>query len=252
MVLATELYAALQLPEQHYGTTVKKWINDLYDFPDGIRKPVRFQEYAPRKIEGVNLWQDYYLCVELAKQITLRSRSRNKQKYAKQLATAAAEEKHHGLSQAQFLHLLRVTKAMCLVSCQEECERRHLRRFRERNGDSAAGWWRYRAELLGYNHEELREKVRRRGLNQPHSQREMLAQVDPLELIRAGIIDLFMAIGKSPSYAQHMGHLAKLLSASMDLEIIDDQQQVDLFTRAFDPELAEKLKAPVEEQLVAA
>lgn len=253
VVLASALYEALQLPEQHYGTTVKKWINDLYDFADGIRKPLRLQEYAPRKVEGVSLWQDYYLCVDLAKQITLRSRSKCKQKYAKQLAECVEDEREYGLSQAQFLHLLQVTKAMCLVSCQEECERRHLRLYRERNDDSAAGWWSYRADLLGYSRDELRQKVRRRGLHQARgNHRQLLAQMDPLELIRAGIIDLFMAIGKSRRYAQRMGHLAKQLAASMELEVIDDQRQVDLFTHAFDPETAERLKAPVEEQLVAA
>jgi len=82
--------------------------------------------------------------------------------------------------------------------------------------------------------------------------RQILAQTDPFELIRAGVIDLFMAIGKSQFYAQRMGDLSKNLAQTLDLQIIDDHRKVDLFTEAVDPELVHRLKQPVTEQLVAA
>lgn len=253
VVLATELYQALELPSQHYPANIKRWINDYYEFSDGIRKPVKMQDFASRKTPENVLWDDYYISVTFAKQIVLRSRSKVKQKYARQLASVTPAEVPQELSADQFRHLMEITKAMTLISCQEECERRHLRRYKERNQGLASNWWRYRAEVLGYSTDSLREKLRRRGvLHALGNQRELLAQYNPLELIRAGVIDLFMAIGKSPRYAAYMGSLAKDLAESMGLELINDHQKIDLFTEAVDPELVHQLKEPLNKHLMTA
>lgn len=253
VVLATDLYQALQLPAQHYPTNVKRWLNDYYEFPDGIRKPLKMQEFASRKVEGPMLWSDYYLSVNFAKQIVLRSRSKVKQKYARQLAILTEEVDTAGLTAAQFTHLVDITRAMTLISCQEECERRHLRVYRERNNGMATNWWQYRAEVLGYTSEGLRDKLRRRGVVEVEgNQRELLARLNPLDLIRAGVIDLFMSIGKTQEYAMRMGDLAKSLAERMDLQLIDDHRKIDLFTEAVDPELVHRLKEPLEKHLVAA
>ena len=252
VVLATDLHQVLQLTDHHYATNVKKWINDFYEFSDGIRKPVKMQEFAKRKQEEAVLWQDYYLSVELAKQICLRSRSKVKQKYASQLAVLE-EQQLNSLSSGQFSHLIELTKAMTLLSCQEECERKHLRVYKEQNRNSAANWWQYRAEVLGYSADDLRDKLRRKGLQyQGNNQRAMLAKLEPLELIKAGIVDLFISIGKTRTYALHMGDLAKEIAQSMDLALIDDHSKLDLFTHAVDPELVLKLKKPLNQHLIAA
>lgn len=253
VVLATDLHQALQLTDHHYAANVKKWINDFYEFADGIRKPLKMQEFAKRKQEEAVLWQDYYLSVELAKQICLRSRSKVKQKYASQLAVFDQEEQLSALSSGQFSHLIELTKAMTLLSCQEECERKHLRIYKERNKNSAANWWQYRAEVLGYSADDLRDKLRRKGVKyQGNNQRAMLARLEPLELIKAGIIDLFTSIGKTRAYAIHMGDLSKEIAQSMDLELIDDHSKLDLFTHAVDPELVLELKKPLSQHLIAA
>ena len=253
VVLATDLYQALQLPAQHYPANVKRWLNDYYEFSDGIRKPLKMQEFASRKIEGPVLWSDYYLSVDFAKQIVLRSRSKVKQKYARQLAMLTEGLDAAGLTSSQFKHLIDITKAMTLISCQEECERRHLRIYRERNDGMATNWWQYRAEVLGYTSEGLRDKLRRRGaVEVSGNQRELLAQFNPLDLIRAGVIDLFMAVGKPQDYAVRMGDLAKDLAERMELQLIDDHRKIDLFTEAVDPELVHRLKEPLEKHLVAA
>lgn len=253
VVLATELHQALQLADHHYATNVKKWINDFYEFSDGIRKPIRLQEFAIRRQDETILWQDYYLSTELAKQICLRSRSKFKQRYASQLAKADQDSFESDLSSGQFTHLIQLTKAMTLVSCQEECERKHLRIYKERNDNSAANWWQYRAEVLGYDTDDLRDKLRRNGVHyQGSNQRAMLTKLEPLELIKAGIIDLFISIGKSTQYALRMGKLAKEIAQSLELQLIDDHSKIDLFTEAVDPELVLKLKKPLNQQLMAA
>lgn len=253
VVLATELHQALQLADHHYANNVKKWINDYYEFLDGIRKPIRLQEFAKRRSEAATFWQDYYLSIDLAKQICLRSKSKLKLKYATLLSKANEEEQELGLKTEQLTHLIELTKAMTLISCQEACERQHLRVYKERNQDSAANWWQYRAQVLGYSAEDLRNKLRRKGMNdQQGNQRAMLSKLEPLELIRAGIVDLFIGIGKSVQYANKMGSMAKEIAQSLELELIDDHSKIDLFTTAIDPELVLKLKKPLAQHLVAA
>ena len=85
VVTASNLYGALELPEQHYSTILLKWIDDFYEFTEGIRKPVRLQDYAKRKILNNPILKDYYLSLELAKKIVLRSKSKLKRKFANKL-----------------------------------------------------------------------------------------------------------------------------------------------------------------------
>ena len=85
VVTASNLYGALALPEQHYSAILLKWIDDFYEFTDGIRKPIRLQDFAKRKISNNPILKDYYLSVEMAKKIALRSKSKLKRKFAKQL-----------------------------------------------------------------------------------------------------------------------------------------------------------------------
>jgi phage anti-repressor protein len=254
VVLATQLYQALELANHHYAQEARKWINDFYEFADGIRKPVRMQDYAPRKTREALPVDDYYLSLELAKQIALRSRSRNKQRCANWLSSQL-EHTDSVLSSQQFMHLLELTRAMSKVSCQEASEREHLRRYKQLNDGEAANWWNYRAALLGYSAEELRNKIRRTGKNTPHkTQRQLLAAVDRYELIRAGIIDLFMAIGKGEQYARQMGDLAKTLAREMQIEMVDDRAGADLFSapQANEPELIRRIKEAVVGEAVAA
>lgn len=245
VVTATNLHQVLELPNQHFLTNVKKWLNDWYEFRDGIRKPIRLRDYGPRRVKDNPILDDYYLSVELAKMIALRAKSKAKLKVAKQLSavtgTTAGEEQ---LTTEQLLHLVELTKAMSIVSCQEASEREHLRTYKERNGGEALNWWSYRAEILGYSAEELRDKLRRRGQSpKGKNQRELIASVDQLELIRAGVIDLFMALGKPAAYARQMGDLSKTLANELHIEIFDDRQGQSLFSPPINPKGVRELEA---------
>ena len=48
VVTASNLYHVLQLPARHYGPQVRKWLKDLYEFPDGIRRPQPLRKLSPR------------------------------------------------------------------------------------------------------------------------------------------------------------------------------------------------------------
>jgi len=58
VVTATNLHQALQLLDHHYATNVRKWLQDVYEFADGVRKPAKMQDYAPRKQKNSALIDD--------------------------------------------------------------------------------------------------------------------------------------------------------------------------------------------------
>ncbi len=243
VVRATQLFRLLELPVQQYGLVVRRWLKDVYAFREGIRRPVVMKDYAPRRQKGDPIVEDFYLSVELAKLVALHSRSREKLKVSRHLQELEAEEGAvHYFSKEEMAALLELTRAMCLWSCQEAAEQRHLRLFKSRNGGTAANWWIYRAHLLGFSAETLRERCK--ALDIPwrgRNQRQMLLQLDPYELIRSGVIDHFMALGKNKDYARNVGDLAKSLAQEMQLGVFDDCPAGNMFAPEISVDLLQQL-----------
>lgn len=228
VVTATNLHQVLQLADHHYAANVKKWLTDIYEFKDGIRKPIAMRDFAKRQLRDKHVLKDYYISVELAKMITLSSKSKVKHKYAKWLYLQEDKvEDANLISKDQVKAILELTKAMGLVSCQEACERQHLKTYEERNGGSPNNWWKHRSELLGYSTDRLRKKMKILGKPASgKSQRQMLMQVDKHEMVRTGVIDLFMAIGKSEHYARSLGDLAKFFAKELNINVQDDRSKM--------------------------
>lgn len=84
VVTATNLHMALGLTAHHYSANVRKWLRDAYEFGDAIRRPVALQDYAKRPRPGEPV-EDFFLTLELAKLITLRTNSKAKLKFARLL-----------------------------------------------------------------------------------------------------------------------------------------------------------------------
>lgn len=84
VVIASNLYQVLGLPAHHYSTNARKWLKDLYEFCDGIRRPQPLRDYAKRPRPGEPI-EDFFLTLELAKLIVLRTNSKQKLKYARLL-----------------------------------------------------------------------------------------------------------------------------------------------------------------------
>jgi hypothetical protein len=187
VVTSTDLHQALELSNHHYGLNVRRWLKDVYQFQDGIRRPLVNKDYAPRKVKDGTLIEDYYFSLELAKLIALQSRSKSKLKFARQLSEwELAEGDHAPISKAEMQELLELVKAMSLHSNQEKAERRHQEAYAGRNGDSLGNWHPYRASLMGYNAEDLRKRLECKGQNPKNKTiRQMLQALDPAESIRA-------------------------------------------------------------------
>lgn len=244
VVTASNLHAVLQLADHHYSMNVRKWLDDIYEFHDGIRKPSNLRDFAKRQVKNNPVFKDYYLSVELAKLVTLGTRSKVKFKYARYLlAFEQEEERIDQLSKEQVETVLDLTKAMSMVTCQEASEKRHLALYEQRNGGSAANWWKYRASILGYSAEKLKRELEKIGEEiKGKTQRQMLLQMDHHELIRTGIIDLFLGMGKSAEYARTMGDLAKRFAMEMQIEVVDDKKGGNLFGPTAKPEIVHQLR----------
>jgi len=245
VVTASNLYGALELPEQHYSTVLLKWIDDFYEFTDGIRKPLRLQDYAKRKISKNPILKDYYLSIELAKKIVLRSKSKLKRKFAKRLhALHDKKEYAEMLTQEQVETVLEVAKTMTRMSCQESAERKHQEIYTSQNGGSGANWWKYRAHLLGYSADYLRKQMEAQGKKyKGKTQRQMLLHLNNKpEMIRTAVIDLFIASGKSENHAKKLGDMAKLFATELQLDVFDDKESGNLFASSVNTVLLSEMK----------
>ncbi len=246
VVTASNLHRALELPDHHFARNARKWLHDIYEFKDGIRRPEKMRDFADRKGAGTALQRDFYLTLELAKLITLSSRSKQKQKYAKWLyALEDQSGEDYRLKPEQVTAMLQLTQAMALVSCQKACERRHLEVYAERNGGSASNWWKHRASVLGYSPEQVQAQADKLGKTHPKRPlRKLLMKLDKYETIRMGIIDLFMAMGKSEHYARQLGDLAKNMAHLLNVDVFDDREDSSIFAPRVDPNLIRQLMEP--------
>lgn len=244
VVTATNLHKALQLQDHHYSTNVRRWLNEIYEFSNGIRKPIRMTDFAPRKIKDNPILSDFYISIEFAKLITLNSKSKVKQKYAKWLFSLEEQEESADLLNSdQILQAIELAKAMSLISCQEASEKEHLKVYEKRNGGNAANWWKHRSDLLGYSASKLRERVQMLGKSvSGKSQKQMLLLVDKYETIRTGVVDHLMAKGKPEDYARRLGDLAKVFAKEMQIEIYDDRQGASLFTSQIKTEVIDNIR----------
>ena len=245
VVTASNLHHVLKLPVHRFNTNVKRWLSDIYAFKDDVRKPEDLLDYAQRQFQ-LSKHKDFYLSLELAKLITLNTDSEEKQKYAKFLLAFEKrdQEQQELMTKDQVIAVLELTKVMGLISCQQSVERHHLRKFEAQNKLSYE-WWQYRAKLLGYSVEELKEKMLEIGKNfRGKNIRQMLMNLDKYEIIRMAVIDLFLALGKPENYAKNMGDLAKYFAKELRVEIWDDRQAgIDFSSTGVNQDLIQQIKA---------
>jgi phage anti-repressor protein len=107
--------------------------------------------------------------------------------------------------------LMDLSRAMTLVSIQKNVERQHFDVYNDKYS-----WYEYRAALLGYKTTDLIEGMRL--VNKKHSTiRESLIHLDANELIRTGVIDFMIVMGKTQEYATNVGNLCKSMAQKMKL-----------------------------------
>jgi phage anti-repressor protein len=155
---------------------------------------------------------DYLITKESAIQIIIMSGGQ----FAKELRKKVVElynQHDTGLAftAQQIEALMDLSRAMTLVSIQKEVEKKHFDIFNDKYT-----WYQYRAALLGYSTNDVIEAMRKVN-KKHHSIRASLVQLDSNELIRTGVIDFMIAMGKTSEYATNVGNLCKSISAKMQL-----------------------------------
>ncbi|MEM9887506.1 MAG: hypothetical protein AAF849_16540 [Bacteroidota bacterium] len=245
VITATNLYVALELPTQHYEREVKKWLTDIYEFDDGIRRAERMKDYAPRTSPKDAIVKDYYFSIEFAKLVTLNSKSKVKLKYARQLFSLENKHGERGvITKEQAVSIIELTKAMGLVSLQEASEEQHRKTFEAQPDSQSENWWKHRIELLGYSVDQLKDRLKDQGKEvRGKSLRSLLMEWDKYEAIRSGIIDLFMAMGKTERYAKTMGDLSKRIAKELALDVHDDRSAGSLFAPSINPKIIQEVRS---------
>lgn len=236
VIKSSQLHRELGLNDSHYQANVKYWLSDVYQFHDGIRKPAAMTDFARAKGSADGLVREYYFSLELARLITLASKSKLKQAVANKLAREEeAFPQTVKLDASALLSLLEQTKAMTRVSCQLAAEQRHRAAYQRING-SMSYWNHYRAELIGHRKEDIFLQLIEQGssVSKRATLRDLLLRQDGTELIRIGLIDLYVAQGHPLPYAQQIGRIGKRLAEQMQLEVTDDSQGEMLFATPVD------------------
>lgn len=107
--------------------------------------------------------------------------------------------------------LMDLSKAITLVSIQKEVESKHFAIYNDKYT-----WYQYRAALLGYSTKDVIEAMQKVN-KKHHSVRSSLIQLDANELIRIGVIDFMITMGKTKEYANNVGNLCKSMAVKMKL-----------------------------------
>lgn len=233
VVIASHLHRALGLKPEQFPNHCKKWLADLYEFDDHLRKPTKMKDFAERRLKD-SIVPDYYLGIDLAKQITLRSNSKEKKKLIQYLnAFLKKYNQQHALNQEQIKLAFELGSIMCSMQAQRDAEEKHKAAFIKSNGKEK-DWYSYRNKLTGINKLDLQDQLMRQGkLPGNKNSRSLLFLLDKYQLIRIAVIDLLKSIQKSDQFAKDMGDLALFFAQKQSLDIYKDtEKQVLQFQQA--------------------
>lgn len=162
---------------------------------------------------------DYLLIQDAAIDICASSGGKNANNVRKELRQAF-KEKQTGIviNSEEYSAINDMVRAMTLVSNQRFAEKKHYY-FLNKPKD----WWEYRANLLGYSAESLKNALIQMNIKYK-SQKQALIHVDPAEIIRSAIIDLLISLGRDQEYALNIGNFAKVIAHKngYQMQIWDD------------------------------
>lgn len=215
-VYLTELYDYLELKKAHYTHFLERNINKN-DFA------VYNIDYLPLSASNSKTGKrgqfrkEFEIHIDFAKKLCMVSKSKIGEQIRNELVQLTKKvETGLMFSGEQINFLLDLVKVMGLFSIQDIVEKRHFD-FHNNKYD----WWDYRAKVLGYGTEQLRMEVER--LNHKYKfQKQALLHVDKFELIRIGVIDLFISLGKSVDFASNAANVCKSMAEKMNVNIWND------------------------------
>jgi phage anti-repressor protein len=218
-VYMTELYDYLQMEKSHYVHFIKRNI---------VENPYADSEndYSLLMASNAKIGQrgrfrkEYEIHIDFAKKLCMVSKSLVGEQIRNELVQLTKQvETGNMFSKEQINFMLELVPVMGLFSIQDMAQKRHYNYH-----DNPFDWWDYRAKVLGYGTAQLRIEVEK--LNHKYkSQRQALMHIDKYELIRVGVIDLFVALGKSVEYASNVADICKNMAQQMKVALWDDSEK---------------------------
>lgn len=205
LISAKELYSELGI-KRDYSTWIKQSI-------ERAELEVH-KDFTPIKGEstGGRPTIDYLLVRDSALTVVMMSGGKFASKLRKQVIELYNQHDTGLAFTAQQIEaLMDLSRAMTLVSIQKEVEKKHFAIYNDKYT-----WYQYRAALLGYSTNDV-IKAMQRVNKKHHSIRASLVQLDANELIRTGVIDFMIAMGKTNEYALNVGNLCKSMAMKMKL-----------------------------------
>lgn len=186
------------------------WFKNSIDFIDAKSGKDFYQKNS--KSTGGRPTIEYDLTIDCAKEICLVQRSEKSKELRRWLIDLSNKhDKGLAFTAEQITALIDLSKSMILVSIQKEVQNKHFELY-----NKPKSWHQYRANLLGYSTQSLIEAMK--AVNKKYkSQRDSLVKLDGNELIRTGVIDFMIALGKTEEYAVNVGDLCKTMSEKMEL-----------------------------------
>ena len=126
------LHNALELSKNQYSRSLKTWLSDIYGFKGEIREPkegIDFSTYMSKSTGG-GPTEDFEITIELAKLITLNSRSIVKQRYAQWLLEL--ERKLNNLeilTVEQAIFIQKLIELFRFISNQKQALKNHSKKY---------------------------------------------------------------------------------------------------------------------------
>jgi phage anti-repressor protein len=201
----------------------RNWVLRCIDYAD-LKQDKDFRQFLGESTGG-RPKKIYEFTIDAAKEMCIVSGTKKAKELRRWLINLSNKhESGLAFTSEQILALIDLSKSMILVSIQKEVEKKHYALY-----DNPYNWYQYRANLLGYSKETL--VLAMNAINKKYkSIRKSLIKLDANELIRAGVIDFFVALGKSKEYAVNAANLCKDMAEKMNLgaNIWDDTKQNSL------------------------
>ena len=196
--------------ELHKALELKKDFSNWFRYAkvvSGIEEDTYIEKLA--KSTGGRPMIDYLLTKDAAIYLIMVSKAKNAIAVRREVLKAFTE-KQTGilLNGDQIAKLTDIVKAMTLISNQKEVASKHFDFF-----GNKYKWNEYRTELLGVSKPQLEKAMNDINLKYVNQQKSLM-RLKPQEMIRIGVIDLFVALGKGTEYALNVAEIAAKIAVS--------------------------------------
>lgn len=216
-VWASDLHKELEIK-----TSLRDWFPRMIEY--GFIENQDFSQVLKneRLAKGGSTKQkEWFVQLDMAKHIAMMQRS-EKGKAIREYLLHLDQKVSEGLliNESQMTALFDICKVMGFFSVQKFFELEHYNNI---FGGDYNKWWESRAILFGYNVDDLKEIMRSLGARYK-SQKQALMKIDKYELIRIGVMDMFLAMGKSKAFAKNVSNFSKKIAQEIKVDIYDDRK----------------------------